>query len=95
MWQKTGYLKTIVNYVKPDILTVNEIGESYFYHDYILNNALNVNGIDYFQRAAPPNLSYSYIVNQIFYNSEKLTLDTNIAIECAYRDIDIFEMKSQ
>lgn len=87
---KTGYLKTIADFVKPDILTVNEINESFLYHDYILNYALNVNGIDYFQRANPPNHSDSYIINQIFYNSDKLTLNSNVAIETNYRDIDIF-----
>jgi hypothetical protein len=90
---KTGYLKTIVDYVKPDILTVNEINESYLYHDYILNNALNVSGTDYYQRGNPPNYSNSYIINQIFYNSEKLTLISNLAIETNYRDIDIFKLK--
>jgi len=90
---KTGYLKTIVDYVKPDILTVNEINESYLYHDYILNYALNVNGIEYYERANPPNHSSSYIINQIFYNSDKLTLNSNVAIETNYRDIDIFKLK--
>jgi hypothetical protein len=90
---KTGYLKTIVNYVKPDILTVNEINESYLYHDYILNNALNVSGINYYQRANPPNYSSSYIINQIFYNTDKITLNSNVAIETNYRDIDIFRLK--
>lgn len=91
--EKTGYLKTIVDYVKPDILTVNEINESFLYHDYILNNALNVNGTDYYQRGNPPNYSNSYIINQIFYNSEKLSLISNLAIETNYRDIDIFKLK--
>jgi hypothetical protein len=90
---KTGYLKTILNYVKPDILTVNEINESFLYHDYLLNNALNINGIDYYQRGNPPNYSSSYIINQIFYNTEKLTMISNLAIETNYRDIDIFRLK--
>jgi hypothetical protein len=90
---KTGYLKTIVDYVKPDILTVNEINMATLYHDYVLNNALNVNGIDYYQRGNPPNHSNSYIINQIFYNSEKLTMISNLAIENNYRDIDIFRLK--
>ena len=41
----------------------------------------------------PPNHSSSYIINQIFYNSDKLTLNSNIAVETNYRDIDIFKMK--
>ena len=58
---KTVYLKTIVAYVKPDILTVNEISNSTLYHDYILNNALNVDGINYYQKGNPPNFSSSNI----------------------------------
>jgi hypothetical protein len=92
---KTGYLKTIVDYVKPDILTVNEISGSMLYHDYLLNNALNVNGISYFQRGNPPNYANSYIMNEIFYNSEKLTMVSNLAIENNYRDIDIFRLKME
>lgn len=90
---KTGYLKTIVAYVKPDILTVNEISNSTLYHEYILNNALNVDGISYYQKGNPPNFSNSYIINQIFYNSEKLTLSSSTSISTNYRDIDIFRMQ--
>lgn len=90
---KTDYLKTIIEYVKPDILTVNEISNVFLYHEYILNNALNVDGISYFQKGDPPNYSNSYIINQIFYNSEKLTLSSSASISTNYRDIDIFRMQ--
>jgi hypothetical protein len=90
---KTANLKTIVNYVKPDILLVNEINESSLYHDYILTHALNVDGINFWERGNPPNHSNSDIVNEIFYNTNKLSLTSNVAIETNVRDIDIFKMK--
>ena len=90
---KTESLEIILDYVKPDIFTVNELSSSTLYHDYILNNACNVNGINYFERADPPNHAGSYIVNQIYYNTEKLELINNIAIETSVRDIDIFKLE--
>jgi len=90
---KTSNLKTIVNYVKPDILLVNEINESTLYHDYILTHALNVDGVNYWERGNPPNYSNSDIVNEIYFNSNKLSLTSNVAIETNVRDIDIFKMK--
>jgi hypothetical protein len=50
---KNDYLKTIIEYVKPDILTVNEIYKDSYFHDLILNNVFNINGINYFQRGYP------------------------------------------
>lgn len=90
---KTSYLKTIVNYVRPDILLVNEINESTLYHDYILTHALNVDGINYWERGNPPNYSNSDIVNEIYFNSNKLSMTSNVAVETNVRDIDIFKMK--
>jgi len=89
---KTDNLKTIIEYVKPDIFTVNEINSSTLYHDYILNNAMNVNGVSHYERCSPPNHAGSYIVNQLYYNSDKLTLLSNLAIETNVRDIDIIKL---
>ena len=36
--EKTEYLKTIVDYVNPDILTVNELSDNVFYHEYIIGH---------------------------------------------------------
>lgn len=90
---KTANLKTIVGYVKPDILLVNEINESSLYHDYILTHALNADGINYWARGNPPNYSNSDIINEIYYNTDKLSLESSVAIETNVRDIDIFKMK--
>ena len=90
--EKTEHLKTIVDYVQPDILTVNEISDNEFYHNYLLDNALNVNGIDYYQMGNPSNLGDSYIVNEIYYNSQKLQLHSYTALQTNVRDIDIFRL---
>lgn len=89
---KNQYLHTIVEYVKPDILTVNELYKDPFYSNFLLNGALNINGISYFQMGEPTNVSNSYTINQIFYNSDKLVLYTQGAISTSYRDITIYRL---
>lgn len=87
---KNGYFKTIVEYVKPDIVFVNELFEEETYHDLILNNVFNVNGITHWNRATVSNLANSYIVNQAYYNSQKFDLANYVAVQTNVRDIDIF-----
>lgn len=89
---KNGYLRTIVDHVKPDIITVNEIYKDPYYHDLILDSVLNINGVDYFARGNPPNLSNGYTLNEVYYNSQKFTLESNYAVATSVRDIDIFGM---
>jgi hypothetical protein len=87
---KNDDLRTIVEYVKPDILTVNEIYKDSYFHDLILNNVFNINGVDYFQRGYPLNTSNSYIINQVFYNSQKFEMVNYVAVQTSLRDIDIW-----
>lgn len=89
---KNGYLRTIVDHVKPDIITVNEIYKDPYYHDLILDSVLNINGVDYFARGNPQNLSNGYTLNEVYYNTQKFTLESNYAIATNVRDIDIFGM---
>ncbi|MCD4696541.1 MAG: T9SS type A sorting domain-containing protein [Bacteroidales bacterium] len=86
---KNEYLKTIVDYVQPDILTVNEISDDSYYHQLILTEALNTGGINYFAKTNLPNYSNSPIMNQVYYNTQKFNLVSNTAIQTNYRDIDI------
>jgi len=87
---KNIYLKTITGYVKPDIVAVNEISSNAYYHNLLLTSVFNINGVDYYKMGNPPNLSGSFIINQIYYNSEKLTLLSDHAIATDVRDLDIF-----
>lgn len=79
---KNGYLKTIIKHVKPDIFSVNELdgNDSYPITDdatYLLNNALNVDGVDYYKRTTFPK---TYLANTVFYNSQKLILKKHTPI---------------
>jgi len=87
---KNESLKIIVEYLQPDILTVNEMDDNNYYHDYLLNNVFHINGFSNFKRGNPPNFSNSPIMNEIFYDSKKFTLVSNAVVETNYRDIDIF-----
>ena len=76
---KNEYLQTIIEYTKPDIFSVNELdGESaYPVSDdaqYLLDNALNVNGVGYYRKTESPP---TYLANIIFYNANKLVLKSS------------------
>jgi exonuclease III len=91
---KDGYIKTIAQYVKPDIMTVNEISLSSSDHDRLIKNCLNVDGITTYKKAALTNYSGSNdIINQIFYRSDKFTLVSSDALSNSLRDINIYKFK--
>lgn len=89
---KDACLKTIFQYVKPDVFCVNEIGSNVAYADRILNNDINVDGIDYYRHGPLTNYSGGYISNMIFYDARKLTLYDNYHITTSYRDINGYKM---
>lgn len=90
---KDSYIKTIVQYVKPDIFTVNEISTKLTDHDRIKNNCFNVDGITVYKRGTITNYSGSTICNQIYYNSSKLTMVSSDALSNSYRDINIYKFR--
>lgn len=90
--EKTGYIKTICKYVKPDILGVNELYPNATTADYLLNNALNTDGVTYYKRSTYSNLAGSDLVNALYYNDNKLGLISNTPIQTVYRDINIFKL---
>jgi len=76
---KNGYLQTIIEHVKPDIFSVNELdGDgSYPVSDdaqYLLDNALNVNGVGYYRKTESPS---TFLANIIFYNANKVILKSS------------------
>lgn len=85
---KNGYLKTIVDYVLPDVLTVNEIYAEDYAQNSILTNVLNVNGRSGYQKAASTGSS---IANMIFYNSNKLIFVEQKTINIFSRDADVYK----
>ena len=59
---KDQWLKEILSYVQPDILTVNEIAANTFVHQRLLDSTLNVDGINYYKKATYTNLAGSYFI---------------------------------
>ena len=90
---KVGYLETIVNNQEPDIIAVCELSKNSYYTNYILGNALNVNGETKWQAASPTNLSDSYLINGLFFDKNKFELIAQPTIETEYRDINIYKLK--
>ena len=67
---KDAHLKTILNHVKPDIVTLNEIGSNPVNASRLLSNAFVVAGMDYdFGKFS--NQANSSLVNMMFYNKKK------------------------
>lgn len=89
---KNEHLKKIVNYVKPDIFTVNELSDNTIYHQLILNNVLNIEGETKYKKAVSFNFANSNIVNMLYYNSEKLVLHHQDVVTARYRDIDVYTL---
>jgi len=77
---KEQHLKTIVQYVQPDILVCNELGDAPTNADFILLNSLNVSGVNYYVKAPYSNNSFSSLVNAFFYDSRKFELHSQEVI---------------
>lgn len=89
---KDENVKTIFQYVKPDVFCVCEMGSSMTYVNRLLNNAINVDGIDYYRNGPLTNYSGGSIANMIYYDSRKLTLYDNYYVTTSYRDINGYMM---
>jgi len=89
---KNGYLKTIIQYAKPDIFTVNEIAPNSTKHQLLMSNCLNADGITYYQKCNFSNLSGSDLSNELYYNSDKLGFCSQHNIPTNVRDINIYKL---
>lgn len=90
--QKDAYLRAIISYVRPDIFTVNELSKLTTYHSRLLSEVMNQTGYALFGMANSPNIADSYIVNQLYYNSEKLALHSQVVAQSEVRDIDVYRL---
>ena len=89
---KDECIRTILDYVKPDIFTVCEFGAtSALQNDFIRHN-LNINGADYWKSDNIINYAGESIINHIFYDSRKLGLSKHIALRTNPRDTDFYEL---
>ncbi|MBW7847385.1 MAG: T9SS type A sorting domain-containing protein [Bacteroidales bacterium] len=89
---KDPHLRTVLDFVKPDIFTVNEMSANEAIHQHLLDNNLNINFVDYYKRAASSNTAGSNIVNQLFYDSRKLQLKKQYTAQNYVRDVDVYEL---
>ncbi len=91
---KNGYLRTILTAYYPDIFTVCEMGRNATLPNELLNNVLNINGLNYWMTSAGSNTgNNSSLTNCIFYNSTKLTLAGHHTAQTYTRDIDVYDFK--
>lgn len=65
-------LATILQFVHPDILTVNEVASQLTSVNMIKDSTLNVDGVTKYARANM--VSETYMTNMVYYNTEKLSL---------------------
>ena len=90
---KNSKLKTIFAHVKPDIITVNEIAYSPDgrYVNSILDNALNVDGVDYYKTSDKIKGNAS-IGNAVFFNSKKIGFADQDIITTEPRITDVYKL---
>lgn len=89
---KDIYIRTIVDYVKPDLFAVVEIASNSGTIQHLLDEALNTNGISYWQKAQMSNFSGSGIINMLYYNKDKFALKSQDVVVNGLRDINIYTL---
>jgi hypothetical protein len=87
---KNEYLKTIIQHVNPDIFAVNELDGKGSYPieedaTYLLDNALNADGVTRYRRTEFPEI---FLANTVFYNYEKLTLKRHYPLSFYYPELN-------
>lgn len=90
---KAGYLKTILDYVEPDVLVVTEISPNMYYHNYVLGNILNTDGITHFRAAPATNESGGNLANGLFYDNTKFSLFSQTVIQTDLRDLNLYTLR--
>ena len=90
--RKDECIRTIVDYVKPDIFTVCEFGATAALQNDFLRHNLNINGANYWQSDNIINYAGENIINHIFYDSRKMGLKSHVALRTQPRDTDVYEL---
>ena len=89
---KDQYLASIIDYVRPDIFTVNELGRGQDNVSRILENVLNAGEEDRFSAATYTNTTNSTIVNMLYYDHNKFTLCFEAVVSNLMRDINLYTL---
>ena len=86
---KNVALRTIIEHTQPDIFCVNEMDASTSDVNYLMDNVLNIDGVTSWQHA---NLTGSFSVNMLYYNSEKFTLNSQEYITASPRQTNVYHL---
>ena len=89
---KDECIRTVLNYVKPDILTVCEFGATSALQNDFLRHNLNISGANYWKSDNIINYAGSNIINHIFYDSRKMELSKHVVLRTNPRDTDVYEL---
>jgi hypothetical protein len=94
-----GYLKTIVQYTQPDILSCEKMSAfspssvlPFNLADDICNNALNVAFTGKYGYATPTNTVAASTMSVLFYNKQKLTFVKTETIEATITDFNLYKL---
>ena len=88
--QKAAWLGTILNFYQPDLFTVNELVPEEAFEALIEQAAQSYNPA--MEAAGFTNESGSEIVNDLFYNSDRMGLKSIEVLPGAFRDINIYTL---
>lgn len=89
---KNHYIRTILDEVKPDIISVCEFANDMELIQSFVDNNLNINEIYSWKAAADVSTTNSNIINALFYNSDKISIKKHNVAQSHIRDIDVFEL---
>ncbi|MCS7189035.1 MAG: hypothetical protein RMJ66_05340, partial [Bacteroidia bacterium] len=91
---KDQQLRTIISYVRPDLIGINEISNSPLLFRRLLDSVLNVGGINYWRSSLYQNPSNSPIVSALFYDSRRFGWlgQSHITAQGGLRDIYAFHL---
>lgn len=87
---KDQYVKTIFNYVQPDLFAVCEMVPGDNNDQRLLDSAINPAGPRVFAKAAFTNFSNGDLVNMIYYDPEKFVLKSQDVVINSVRDINLY-----
>ncbi len=92
---KDAALRTVIAYIQPDIITVNEIGNTMSYPRRFLDSCLNIQGNNNWgmgDLTSASGGSSNTLANMIFYNREKLTMHSSYYVANSVRDFNVYRL---
>jgi hypothetical protein len=92
MATKEAYLRKIINYVNPDVFTVNELAGNTYVIGRLLDSVMNNNPLKTYGKADYINTNGSDLVNMLFYNEAKLVYVGAESLQNHVRDIVLYKL---